>query len=144
MILEIALGIVLGVLLLALLPILLAGTIYALRWLIPIAALVTAVVLVFNYPVKIIGTSLVITVALLLFALWVVLPGRLANSKSPTTKRLVALHSNFMGLLDNQPPFQGIRWMPIRVLVLTTAVTVTVIIATAVLLGVGMVWNYTP
>ena len=142
MILEIALGIVLGVLLLALLPILLAGTIYALRWLIPIAALVTAVVLVFNYPVKIIGTSLVITVALLLFALWVVLPGRLANSKSPTAKRLVALHSNFMRLLDNQPPFQGIRWMPIRVLVLATAVTVTVIIAAAVLLGVGMVWNY--
>ena len=144
MILEIALGIVLGVLLLALLPILLTGTIYALRWLIPIAALVTAVVLILNYPTKIIGTSLVITVALLLFALWAVLPGRLANSNSPTVKHLVALHSNFMGLLDNQPPFQGIRWMPMRLLVLATAVTVTVIIATAVLLGVDIVWNYAP
>ena len=144
MILEIALGIVLGVILLALLPILLAGTIQALRWLIPIAALVTAVVLVFNYPVKIIGTTLVITVALLLFALWGEVPGRLANSNSATAKRLVVLHSNFMGLLDNKPPFQGIHWMPMRLLALVTAVTVTAIIAIAVLLGVSMVWNYAP
>ena len=72
MILEIALGIVLGFLLLALLPLILAGTITIVKWL-AIGAIVVAVVAVlYTYPSQIIGTALVITASVLLVALWVV------------------------------------------------------------------------
>lgn len=47
-----------------------------------------------------------------------------------------------MNLLNNEPSFQGLRWLPMRLLALTTAITFTLIIAFAVLFGIGMVWSY--
>jgi len=143
-ILEIALGIVLGFLLLALLPLILAGTITIVKWL-AIGAIVVAVVAVlYTYPSQIIGTALVITASILLVALWVVVPRRLANSNNPLAQRLIQLHSNFMALLDNKPPFQGMRWLPARILVVGIAITATTFLAMSALITLGVVWNYAP
>lgn len=138
MILDIALGIILGFLLLALLPIVVYGSVVALRWLIPAIVLAAAILLIFEYPTKVIGTALVITLGFSLFAAWALIPRRLANSDDAVARYLVAFHSAFEAALNNEPPYQGFRRLPTRLLALGTAVTVTVIVIFSALIAIGV------
>lgn len=139
MVLEIAFGIVLGFVLLALLPIVVYGSVVALRWLIPAIVLAAVVLLILEYATKVIGTALVITLAFSLFVAWALIPQGLANSDAAIARHLVAFHSAFEAALNNEPPYQGVRRLPIRLLALGTAVTVTIIVIISALIAIGEV-----
>lgn len=139
MILEIALGIVLAVILLALLPLFLIGA-----WIGPFAAMVIAGVILLNYPSRVLGLAFVITISALLVFLWIVVPGRLASSNNLAARSLVLFHPSFMGILDNKPPFHGVRWLPARILVVLVATAVVAFFILAVLIGLKVAWEYVP
>ena len=93
MILEIALGIVLAVLILALLPIVVVGSIVALRWLIPALLVVGAIWFLVKYPAQLMGTAGIIILALIILASWLILPTKLGPANGFLARKLVAAHS---------------------------------------------------
>jgi hypothetical protein len=141
MVIEVALGVVLGVVLLACLPLLVVGTVAALRWLVPLALAAVALGLVIRYPSQVAGTAGIAAVALLGLAGWLILPGKLQRSNSRIAKHLSSIHSRYFALLDNKPPFQGWKWLPLRIVALCIAIAVTGAIAAAALLALDLVWQ---
>ena len=140
MVLDIALGVVLGVLLLALLPVVLLGSIVLLRWLVPIALAVVAVWLLLQYPAQTAGSIGLLAIALVAAAAWLVLPTKLAQTNSRFARTLASVHAVYIALLDNKPPYTAKRWLPLRLLALVVAIVVAGSLAMGALLGLSAIW----
>jgi hypothetical protein len=141
MIIEIALGLVLGVFLLALIPIIIVGSVAALRWLLPVAVAATAVWLITLSPVKVLGTAGIAVLLLALVTGWQLLSGRLVHMNSRLAKELSSLHSNYFALLDNRAPYQGTKWLPLRIAAVFVAILTTGALAASALLALDILWK---
>ena len=140
MILEIALGIVLAVLILALLPIVVVGSIVALRWLIPALLVVGAIWFLVKYPAQLMGTAGIIILALIILASWLILPTKLGSANGFLARKLVAAHSIYFALLDKKPPFTTLKWMPLRLAALLLAIVSTTLLAAVAFIALSVVW----
>lgn len=141
MIIQVALGIVLGVVLLAILPLLIVGSITLLRWLAPLAVVAAVISLLVIFPSQIFGTVGIIAVALACVIGWLVVPSKLQQSNVRFAQSLSRIHGHYLALLDNKPPFQGARWLPLRLLATFVAITVVGAIAAFALAALEAVWR---
>jgi hypothetical protein len=141
MILQVALGIVLGFALLAILPLVIIGSISLLRWLVPLAVIATAISLLVIYPSQVAGSVGVLAAVLACAAVWLVIPSKLQQSNVRLAQSLSRIHVRYVALLDNKPPFQGPRWWPLRVLATCIAIVVVGAIAAFAFVALEVVWH---
>lgn len=141
MVIEIALGIVLGVVLLALIPLLIAGTVRALRLLVPLTLVATALWFTVSFPTQVFGAIGVFAVLLGVVAAWCIVPGKLAASNLRLAQHLASFHEAFMAALDGKPPYRGLKYLPLRATVTLAAIAAVGTLAAAALVALSIVWQ---
>ena len=141
MIIQVALGIVLGAALLAILPLVIVGSVSLLRWLAPLIFVAAAVSLLMLFPSQMAGTVGVFAVGIACVAGGLILPGKLQQSNFRLAQFLSGIHVGYLALLDNKPPFQDPKWWPLRLLATCVAIIVVGAIAALALVALEVVWS---